>query len=933
MITLIHGIQISICSTRRIHKINGVQSRLISYICTMRKLLAGIFLIITSISFAQTTKVSGKCVDKRGTPIDNVTVYSESAKKQKVYTDEQGEYTLLFEDIDSALVIYRTDKYEESQVIYPSGKRVRVKTVKFPFQQEAMVTVQGTQTDPFDPPELAPVELRTVPGGGGVEKYLVYTTAAVSNNELTTNYNVRGGSYDENLVYVNGFQVYRTFLTRAGQQEGMSFIHTALVNSINFSAGGFDSQYGDKMSSVLDITYRRPKKFGGSLTASLLGVEAHVEQAVGPRFDYIVGARYNSNGYLLNALPTKGAYNPVFWDAQILTNLALTENLTWSVLGHFSSKNYRFQPESSETDFGTANEAYSFRIYFEGGEQTRFQTMYGGTSLKWKATEKTNLDFYATVFNTVEREYFDILGEYFINELETDPSKEEFGDSIDVLGVGAFLEHARNKLDATIINIYHNGDQILKRGFKDNDRLKFRSHALLWGVNFQADRFDDRLSEWTYIDSAGYSVSSGPADQVTLFETIKGDLDLQANRYTGFLQLNSIWSKNQKNKIVTVTKKYKERNKVGKNRRVKYSYTDTIRESASKWSMSLGARGGFTTSNNEFWATPRAVIKYYPRVYMIRDHKVVRRNVNFHFATGMYYQPPFYREFRTFDGNLNLDVLAQKSIHAVLGTDVYFDMWDREVPFKFTAEAYYKYMWDLNTYEIENVRLRYYANNESRGYAYGLDMNVHGQFVEGIESFFKVGFLRTEEDIIGDSYTEYYNAAGEKIIFGYSDDQVVVDSAVIEPGFVPRPTDQLLTFGALIQDRMPKFESFSVQMGMQFGSRLPYGPPDFQRYKDTLRMKSYFRVDIGMSYDFLYKYKKRTQDNMKRKKEEQLPVKENFFTRNFRDAMLSFEVFNLLGVNNVLSKQWVQDVSGKYYSIPNYLTQRRFNLKLILVLD
>jgi hypothetical protein len=241
-------------------------------------------------------------------------------------------------------------------------------------------------------------------------------------------------------------------------------------------------------------------------------------------------------------------------------------------------------------------------------------------------------------------------------------------------------------------------------------------------------------------------------------------------------------------------------------------------------------------------------------------------------------------------------------------------MWDREVPFKFTAEAYYKYLWDVNPYEIENVRTRYYADNNAIAYAYGLDLNIHGEFVQGIESFFKMGVLSTKEDILSDSYKEYYNAAGEKIIFGFSEDQVVVDSATIYPGYVPRPTDQLINFGALVQDRMPGFESFSVQMGLQYGAPLPYGPPDLSRYKDTLRMKSYFRVDIGMSYDFLYK---KTETK-------------NFWNRNFTDAIVSFEVFNLLGINNVLSKQWVQDVEGRYYSIPNYLTQRRFNLKLIL---
>jgi hypothetical protein len=659
-----------------------------------------------------------------------------------------------------------------------------------------------------------------------------------------------------------------------------------------------------------------------------------VEHDAGTRFNYLVGARYRSNGYLLNSLPTKGSYNPVFWDAQILTNYALNDKLTWSLLGHFSSNDYRFAPQTQQTDFGTAQEAYSFNVYFEGEEDTRFQTMMGGTALKWLPGKKTKLDFYATAFNTVEREYFDILGEYFINQLETDPSKEEYGDSIAVLGIGSYLNHARNTLNATIINVYHNGEHIFKRNFRDAERLRFQSHVVKWGVNFQQDYFYDKLSEWRLIDSAGYSLPQSENDKVELFEVIKSEQNLQAQRYTGFLQFNSNWSNNKKNVVATAKKKYRMRRPDGTTYREKRHFTDTIYESPNRWLLSVGARSGYTTANSEFYLTPRATVRFFPRVYMVRDSSVVRRNVEIRLSTGLYYQPPFYREFRTFTGALNMDVKSQKSFHAVLGTDVYFDMWDREVPFKFTAEAYYKYLWDVNTYEIENVRTRYYANNLARGYAYGLDLNLNGQFIEGIESYFKVGLLHTKEDVIGDYYYEYYNAAGELIKPGISTDIDPVDSVRIEPGYIPRPTDQWINFGALIQDRMPKFESLSVQMGLQFGSWLPYGPPDYSRYKDTLRQKSYFRVDIGTSYDFLYKYRQKEMKLSKMTKDEaaasNLKVKRNFFTRTFTDAILSFEVFNLLGINNVLSKQWIQDVSGKYYSIPNYLTQRRFNLKLIL---
>ncbi len=860
-------------------------------------------------SFGQTVKISGRCVDKKNNPIESVNIVTNKGIPLTTSTDKDGIYA--FEAVvgDTIIIKYfAADEVLETRKVIVKNQDLVVKDVVLKIVGQIEVEVISDREDPFEIIELPLIDVQNIPMGG-VEKYLTLTTAAVSNNELTTNYNVRGGSYDENLVYVNGFNVYRPFLTRSGQQEGMSFINSALVSSIQFSGGGFSAEYGDKLSSVLDITYKTPTKTKASAMASLLGVEAHVEQALGSRFNYLVGARYRSNGYLLNSLPTKGAYNPVFWDAQLLMNFDLTEKMVFSVLGHFSSNNYRFAPQTQETDFGTANEAYTFKIYFDGQEQTKFQTMYGGASLKWKPTKKLNLDFYATIFNTNEREYYDVQGQYFINELETDPSKEEYGDSIDVLGVGTFLNHARNKLNATILNVYHNGVLELKNGFTNDDFTKFQNHAIGWGVNYQQDDFYDLLSEWKMIDSAGYSLPQVPTDHLTLFETVKGQLSLKSFRVTSFAQWNGIWS-NKKFKI-PVSKTYKRKVDGVKE---KVSIADTIVESVAKFAMSVGVRQGYTSYNEELFFTPRVTLNFYPRVYMVQNDRIVRRNINFHVGTGLYYQPPFYREFRTFAGQLNQNVLAQKSFHFIAGSDVYFNMWEREVPFKFTAEVYYKYLWDVNPYEIDNVRTRYYAENNATAYAYGIDLNVHGQFVPGIETFFKMGILQTKENLNNDQYTEYYNAAGERIIFGYSEDQVVVDTAVILPGFIPRPTDQIFTFGALVQDQMPGFERLSVQMGLHFGTGLPYGPPDFNRHKDTLRLKSYFRVDVGMSYDFLH-------ENVKKK---------GFFYKHFDDAMLSFEVFNLLGINNVLSKQWVQDVSGKYYAIPNYLTQRRFNLKLIL---
>lgn len=841
-------------------------------------------------------------------PLENVWVEISTKPKQQVITDSTGTYSFFAPANDTLKLYFFIDDYREVKSIFTLGSELIIEPVIFPILQQKTVNVIQKRQDPFEITKMPILDNQRLTGC--VERTLTLTTAATSNNELTTNYNVRGGNYDENLVYVNGFLVYRPFLTRSGQQEGMSFIHSSLVESLRFSAGGFDAQYGDRLSSVLDITYKTPSKFNASGMASLLGVEGHAEQQIGKRFNYLVGARYRSNGYLLNSLPTKGAYNPVFADAQLLTNFEMTKKLTLSFLGHFSSNNYRFQPQTSNTDFGTANEAYSFRIYFDGQEQTRFQTLMGGLSLKYAASTKTQLDLYATVFNTDEREYFDIDGQYYINQLETDPSKEEYGDSVAVLGIGSFLNHARNRLNATISSVYHNGSHLIKSGFSDNERNHFQFSQIKWGVGFQHDQFYDVLSEWKLLDSAGYSLpQSSTSNQIELFEVIKGNLNLRNERFNSFVQWNRSWSKTSRNKVVSIRKKIKSKDE--KSYKV---FNETLLEATDKWALSLGGRGVYTTFNNEYFITPRAAISYFPKSYFVHNNQIKRRDLTFRLSTGLYYQPPFYREFRTFTGSLNPNVKSQKSLHVVAGTNFLFDMWNRKSPFKFTGEIFYKYLWDVNPYEIDNVRTRYFANNDAVAYAYGFDMNVHGEFVSGIESFFKMGVLSTRENLKSDQYTEYYNAAGEKIIFGFSEDQVVVDSSVIFPGYIPRPTDQLFTFGALVQDQMPGLENFTVQMGMQFGSPLPYGPPDHDRYKDTLRMRSYFRVDLGFAYDLI---------NPKKSKDA-------FWNKNFSNAMISFEIFNLLGVNNVLSKQWIQDVEGKFYAIPNYLTQRRFNLKLIL---
>jgi hypothetical protein len=554
--------------------------------------------IFSNLAWTQNVRIEGSCVGKKNKPLENVQVKIKQYPNLSLLTNQEGKYTFEASIGDTLLIQLSIEDLRDQLTIIVKKTDVQIiSKVIFAVSENREVIVQYGLNDPFTLDKLPTLRYTQMVN---VEKALVYSTAATSNNELTSNYNVRGGNYDENLVYVNGFLVYRPFLTRSGQQEGMSFIHSSLVESVRFSAGGFDAQYGDRLSSVLDITYRTPDSTKASSTVSLLGIEAHAEQSVSPHFNYIVGARYRSNGYFLNSLPTKGAYNPVFADAQIMTNYSISEKLTFSLLGHFSSNAYRFSPQTAESDFGTANEAYRLMIYYDGKEATKFQTAMGGAALKFEPNKRTNLDFYVSAFNTDEKEYFDVQGQYYINQLETDPAKEEYGDSIATLGVGTFLNHARNRLNATILSAYHNGSVQLFNNFTDDAQLHSRTSSLKWGVQVQRDFFTDVLSEWRMIDSAGYSLPQTTNQEVTLYETIKGDLNLTNYKFSGFTQWNLTWSATKRNYTVKILKKFK-----ADDIKSVQEYSKVIKESNSKVALSTGLRAGYTAINHEPYFTPR----------------------------------------------------------------------------------------------------------------------------------------------------------------------------------------------------------------------------------------------------------------------------------------------------------------------------------------
>jgi hypothetical protein len=701
---------------------------------------------------------------------------------------------------------------------------------------------------------IDPKLLYTLPTTGGFEAILKTLPGVSSNNELSSQYNVRGGNYDENLIYVNDIEIYRPFLVRSGQQEGLSFINADMVSSILFSAGGFDAKYGDKLSSVLDVQYRNPRTFGGTVQGSLLGGSLHLEGiSKDARFSAIGGIRTRTNQYLLRTLDTQGDYKPFFADGQLLLNYDFTPEFSLQALGNYSRNRYNMVPQSRQTKFGTVNEALQLNVYFDGQEVNDFETYLGALTGIYKPNRDLKLKFITSAFRSYEFETYDVQGQYYIDQLETDLSKPNFGDVKFNRGVGTFLNHARNYLTSTVVNAEH-------KGFYKN---------ATWGAKFQHEIITDKLSEWQNIDSAGYSLPQSNLELLELKEVIKQKIDLESNRLMGYYQNHWSWQ--------------------GK---------DT-----SEYRLTLGARTNYWTLNKQLLISPRGTFSVKPNW---------KRDFLFRFSSGIYSQPAFYRELRNFKGEINRNLKAQQSIHFVLGSDYNFKIWNR--PFKLLTEVYYKQLNNLVPYEIDNVRIRYYAENLAKGYATGVDMKLNGEFINGIESWFSLSVMKTAEDINNDFYYAYYNSDNELIRPGITANAIATDSILFRPGFIRRPADQRVNVGMFFQDYVPKIPKLKMHLNLLYGTGFPFGPPSYERYKDTLKMPPYRRVDIGFSWQLISEDQKLPQKNL---------------LHYFKSMWLSIEVFNLLAINNTISYLWIKDITDRQYAIPNYLTNRQVNVRLV----
>ena len=822
-----------------------------------------IFLFVSNAGFAQKAFISGTITDSLNRPLFGVTV-AVFGKPFGTTTDEAGKYTLRVPANENLKIVFSFTglRSDSVSISLPEGERKEIsRSLKEKFFQMHDVTIEDKSFKNENIKTLDPKVVSFLPTPNQSVEDLLKTMPGVSSaNELSSTYSVRGGNYDENLVYINDFEVYRPLLVRSGQQEGLSVINPDMVEGINFSAGGFDAIYGDKLSSVLDIKYRKPKNFSGSVSASLLGASIELENRTkNKKLYYMLGLRQKSNQYLLNTFETKGEYKPSFTDIQLLTGYDFSDKFSVEVFANYSRNRYNLVPLSRETNFGTINDAKRFTVYFEGQETDRYETYTGAVSFIYHPIQTLKLKFITSAYRTNEEENFDILGQYYLDQLEADLGKANFGNVAFNLGVGSFLNHSRNRLEGKIYSAEHKGEFI-------GDRT-----LLQWGIKAQHENIDDRLHEWYYNDSAGFSIPSfrdSLNPQIKLNDVVISKNTLSSDRFSGYLQ--NTWQLTDTNKLI----------------------------------LTAGLRANYWSLNKQTVISPRASITYKPSW----NRQLVLRA-----AGGYYYQPPFYRELRDLNGKVYPNTKAQKSIHAVIGGDYLFLAMGRE--FKLTTEIFYKFLEQLIPYKINDIRIRYLPNYVSKGYARGIDFRLFGDFVPGAESWISLSFLQTEEDLKDDYYYRYFNAEGEEIISGYTFDKVVKDSVKVEPGYIPRPTDQRVSFGLFFQDYLPKFPTYKMQLTMLFGTSLPFGPPGKDRYKDVLRAPTYRRVDIGFSKQLI-------GDEVKKKPNGK-------FMRNFESLWIGLEVFNLLQVGNVASYTWITDVSNaRKYAVPNYLTGRQVNVRL-----
>jgi len=786
------------------------------------KLLLLAILTVASIdAAAQSFLLKGKVIDDQDNALELVTV-SCLEQSAVTMTNLKGEFQLSLQSRDSVVVKFSMVGYRtRTRTLYhPKGTQtLQIQLHNGQELSEVVITEKRRQTDQMEQLDLK--DLKTVPSASGnaVEELIQQQAGVSTHNELSSQYNVRGGSFDENSVYINNVEVYRPLLIRSGQQEGLSVINPDMVEQVGFSSGGFSAKYGDKMSSTLDITYKRPEQFEASAMASLLGASGYVGMS-GKKFSMSHGLRYKTNRYLLGSLETTGEYKPNFLDYQTYITYEPNSRWTLALLGNISENHYNFKPKDRETSFGTMEDVKSFRVYFDGQEKDIFRTLFGTASITRHLGDSTHVKLLWSAFHTKEQETYDIQGQYWLDDAQ----------SSEQLGVGTYMEHARNYLTANV------------QSLKLMAEKKFRSHYAEVGLTIKWEHVKEQSHEWEMRDSSGYSIPH-TSQRLDLIYTLSSKNDMSSRRIEGYAQDTYRWSGN---------------------------------EEMTFYTLCYGIRFSHWSFNHEAIVSPRLSLSVVP---------AWNQDVTLRFASGLYYQAPFYKELRdtTTVGSitvatLNNKIKSQQSLQFLAAFDYRFRMLER--PFKFTAEAYYKALSNLIPYNVQNVKVTYYGQNLCSGYATGLDLKLYGEFVPGTDSWLSLSLMRTQQKMNG--------------------------------VWVPLPSDQRYAINLHFTDYFPGTERWKMTLRLAYADGLPFGAPHRGLESQHFRAPAYKRADIGMSY-LAYK-------------------SHNASRYSLKNVWIGLDCLNLFGISNVNSYYWVTDVTNRQWAVPNYLTGRQINGKVIVEL-
>lgn len=816
-------------------------------------------LLLLSISgiavFAQkkTATVSGRIVDENENPMSRVSIMILGRSSGTTSSDSGTFRITVPSDKAFALVIsFLGYKTEQRNFLLNEKEEERVVIRMEPGSKdlEPVIVTDKRQRRETGLVVINPKNAINIPTpGGGIESLIKVIVG--SNNELTSQYTVRGGNYDENLIYVNDFEVFRPYLVRSGQQEGLSFINPELARNVNFYTGGFQARYGDKMSSVLDIQYKKPRNFGGSAYISLLEQGFHLEgTSRNNRFTFLAGVRNRSNRNILGSQETKGKYVPSSSDFQALLTYQINTKNSLELLGNISQTKFSLVPQFSQLTSSVFSPYFSANlgldIFFDGREEDRYRTSMIGLSLVQQLKKNLRLKWMLSRFADDEKESIDITGAYLFGEREFDKSKPDFGLINNPLGAGLYQTYARNNLNIEVWNASHKG--VLDKG----------RNYWQWGLSAERQTIKDKLNEWEYQDSAGYNLPYQPS-ALELSKVIKSKSAIDINRVSGYIQDNILF------------------------------------RDSSEFTLQAGVRFNFNSLNKELLLSPRLGFAWKPERWS--------RDIIFRGAAGVYQQPPFYRELRRYDGTVNTDLKAQKSIQVVGGMDYSFRSGNRA--FRLTTEVYYKKMWDVVPYDIDNVRLRYFGENKAKAFATGIEARLFGELVKEAESWVSIGIMRTRENLENDTYYTYKLDSLKKPI----------DSTLTEAGWLRRPSDRFFTFGLFLQDYLSTNKNFKVFLNLIYGSNLPYNIPGSVKYRNGLIIEPYIRIDLGFSVLLL--------DSEKSNRRSHSPF------RNFENIWASFEVFNLIDRDNTISYLLIKDFSNTIFAMPNRLTPRLLNLKLV----